>query len=112
MAGSNFSGEEYSGVTEKLSEHNLHKMSKNMLATAINLYLLFADNKPAAEVHSAATDRQQALIVYARNKAFYAPSLPLSLNASPNIADWSMSSIIFPCSRIIFLCATSPTSGS
>ena len=34
------------------------------LAAAITLYLLFADNEPAAEVFSAAADRQQAGIVY------------------------------------------------
>ena len=34
------------------------------LAAAITLYLLFADHEPAAEVFSAAADRQQAGIVY------------------------------------------------
>ena len=40
------------------------KMGKSELAAAITLYLLFADNEPAAEVFSAAADRQQAGIVY------------------------------------------------
>ena len=40
------------------------KQGKSELAAAITLYLLFADNEPAAEVFSAAADRQQAGIVY------------------------------------------------
>ncbi|MBO6270229.1 MAG: terminase large subunit [Clostridium sp.] len=40
------------------------KMGKSELAAAITLYLLYADNEPAAEVFSAAADRAQASIVF------------------------------------------------
>ena len=53
------------------------KMGKSELAAAITLYLLFADNEPAAEVFSAAADRQQAGIVYevARRMVEMTPAL-------------------------------------
>ena len=40
------------------------KQGKSELAAAITLYLLYADNEPAAEVFSAAADRAQASIVF------------------------------------------------
>ena len=40
------------------------KQGKSELAAAITLYLLYADKEPAAEVFSAAADRQQASIVF------------------------------------------------
>jgi phage terminase large subunit-like protein len=40
------------------------KQGKSELAAAIALYLLYADNEPSAEVFSAASDRQQASIVF------------------------------------------------
>ena len=40
------------------------KNGKSELAAAIALYLLYADNEPAAEVFSAAADRQQGSIVF------------------------------------------------
>ena len=40
------------------------KNGKSELAAAIALYLLFADNEMSAEVYGAASDRQQASIVF------------------------------------------------
>lgn len=40
------------------------KVGKSELAAAVALYLLYADNKPSAEVYGAAADRQQASIVF------------------------------------------------
>lgn len=40
------------------------KNGKSELAAAVALYLLFADDEPAAEIYSAAADRQQAAIVF------------------------------------------------
>jgi len=40
------------------------KNGKSTLAAGIGLYLLFADNEPGAEIYSAATDREQAGIVF------------------------------------------------
>lgn len=53
------------------------KMGKSELAAVITLYLLFADNEPAAEVFSAAADRQQVGIVYevARRMVEITPAL-------------------------------------
>lgn len=40
------------------------KNGKSTVAAGIGLYLLFADNEPGAEIYSAATDREQAAIVF------------------------------------------------
>lgn len=53
------------------------KNGKSELAAAVALYLLYADNEPAAEVYGAAADRQQASIVFdvARRMVEKAPAL-------------------------------------
>ncbi len=53
------------------------KQGKSELAAAIALYLLYADHEPAAEVFSAAADRQQASIVFdvARRMVEMTPAL-------------------------------------
>ena len=53
------------------------KVGKSELAAAIALYLLYADNEPSAEVYGAATDRQQASIVFdvARQMVEMSPAL-------------------------------------
>lgn len=40
------------------------EMGKSELAAAVALYMLYADNEPSAEVYGAASDRQQASIVF------------------------------------------------
>lgn len=47
------------------------KNGKSLLASAIGLYLLFADNEPGAEVFSAAFDRDQAKEVWRSSKKMY-----------------------------------------
>ena len=53
------------------------KNGKSELAAAVALYLLYADNEPAAEVYGAAADRQQASIVFdvAKRMVEKAPAL-------------------------------------
>ena len=53
------------------------KNGKSELAAAVALYLLYADNEPAAEVYGAAADRQQASIVFdvARRMVGMSPAL-------------------------------------
>ena len=53
------------------------KNGKSELAAAVALYLLYADNEPAAEVYGAAADRQQASIVFdvARRMVEKSPAL-------------------------------------
>ena len=53
------------------------KNGKSELAAAVALYLLYADNEPSAEVYGAASDRQQASIVFdvARRMVEKAPAL-------------------------------------
>ena len=53
------------------------KNGKSELAAAIALYLLFADNEMSAEVYGAASDRQQASIVFdvAKQMVERAPAL-------------------------------------
>lgn len=53
------------------------KAGKSMLAAGIASYLLFADNEPAAEVYSAAVDREQARIVFDMAKGMIDGSKPL-----------------------------------
>jgi phage terminase large subunit-like protein len=53
------------------------KAGKSMLAAGIASYLLFADNEPAAEVYSAAVDREQARIVFDMAKGMIDASQPL-----------------------------------
>ena len=53
------------------------KVGKSELAAAVALYLLYADNEPSAEVYGAASDRQQASIVFdvARQMVEMSPAL-------------------------------------
>lgn len=53
------------------------KNGKSELAAAIALYLLYADNEASAEVYGAASDRQQASIVFdvAKNMAEMCPAI-------------------------------------
>lgn len=53
------------------------KNGKSELAAGVALYLLYADNEPAAEVYGAAADRQQASIVFdvARRMVDMSPAL-------------------------------------
>lgn len=44
--------------------HIPRKAGKSMLEAGIAAHLLFSDNEPAAEVYSAAVDREQARIVF------------------------------------------------
>lgn len=53
------------------------KNGKSKLVAAIALYLLYADNEPSAEVYGAATDRQQASIVFDVAKQMVEMSKPL-----------------------------------
>lgn len=57
--------------------HSYLPTHNSELAAAIALYLLYADNEPAAEVFSAAADRQQASIVFdvARRMVEMTPAL-------------------------------------
>lgn len=58
------------------------KAGKSMLAAGIAAYLLFSDNEPAAEVYSAAVDREQARIVFDMAKGMIDGSKPLRDRAS------------------------------
>ena len=53
------------------------KQGKSELAAAVALYLLYADNEASAEVYGAASDRQQASIVFdvAKNMAEMCPAI-------------------------------------
>lgn len=58
------------------------KAGKSMLAAGIAAYLLFSDNEPAAEVYSAAVDREQARIVFDMAKGMIDGSKPLKDRAT------------------------------
>ena len=62
---------QYLAGTSMVPTHN------SELAAAVALYLLYADNEPAAEVYGAAADRQQASIVFdvARRMVDMSPAL-------------------------------------
>lgn len=47
-----------------LAGRSMVKTHNSELAAAVALYMLYADNEPSAEVYSAASDRQQASIVF------------------------------------------------
>lgn len=53
------------------------KNGKSTICSGISLYLLIADNEPGAEVYSAASDRDQASIVYNEAKSMVFASVDL-----------------------------------
>lgn len=57
------------------------KNGKSFLASAIGLYLLFADGEPGAEIYSAAAERDQASIVFDMAREIVAASPSLSKRA-------------------------------
>jgi phage terminase large subunit-like protein len=57
------------------------KNGKSTLVAGLALFLLFADDEPGAEVYSAATDREQAGIVFGEAKRMVENSPPLARRA-------------------------------
>lgn len=71
------------------------KNGKSALASAIALYMLFADNEKGAEIYSVATKREQAKIIWQESKSMIAKSAELKKRSKSYVAEIKFQDSVF-----------------